>query len=635
MKYGTIALIDVSDMSSDVVSAYLKVLNLSLCALDGCFIYGLKYGNQCPAGAEALTDKSPSRAFEFAFKAAEAARAHLLYLRAPVPLTDAMLAKLHSTLEMDALFGAAIPRFATLENDQVWLLPMDGEKSAAVLTRRALASLPEYWVVSEFPVACCLMRASVVANPPPLEQYESAAGVLAHILCAIRRRTFRPVVDNRVVVPTDADAGLLYPELSEADRTMFSESVFSRFTFPQTGGEGADYFSKSFPSKDAVAEWYAELPVHRLERLLVAAYPPVGRQRSIVIDCRGMLAHFCGTTVAQLGFLEGFQSMETDWDIHVWAQDFAIKAHRLSERFPKLKISEQPNGSHAAVIHMNQLCFSGILADLHRHGFVGGCNILDTIMWDMILGAPAHVGRVWNLDAEYLDIIFYISEFSRGQFNHRFPVAEGVMESVSYLSFARSENVVDGFDGRAVENYVLVFGNNYDHKDVYPTVQRIRARFPDLEIIAIGPECESLDGVTFLPSGGLPDEQIESLVALARAVVFPSWNEGFGLPVVKALAYGRPVIVRDLPLWQEIADHVDLPGTLMSFDDAESLGEILFSVIRGDVARVLQQGRLVGVEPLDWKACAQRVLDAVEQRLANADATQWMKREKLVRMICA
>lgn len=635
MSFNTIVLVDVAGINPQSLCGYFRDLEVSMSGAKGWLIYGLNYVAELPKGAEILEKSSAAQAFERAFKVAEASSANLLYVRAPLQPTDATIAGLRELLAADALYGAAIPRFSTPEDDRVWLLPACDLPPAPVLSRRALAVLPEYWLVSEFPVACCLLRASLVANPPPLVHYESAAGVLMHLLCAIRRRTFRPVLANRVVVSTNAKSDVLFPVLSQSDQITFDESVFSRFTLPQAGGEGSDYFSKAFPSKDSVAEWYAELPLHRLERLLAAAYPPVGRRRSIVIDCRGMLSHFCGTTVAQLGFLNGFQSIDTDWDIHVWAQDFAIKAHRLPERFPKLKISEKPNGTHAAVIHMNQLCFSGILSDLHRHGFVSGCNVLDTIMWDMILGAPAHVGRVWNLDAEYLDILFYISEFSKKQFNHRFPVASGVMESVSYLSFARSENVIDGIDRKSAQNYVLVFGNNYDHKDVYPTVQRIRVRFPDLEIIAIGPECASIDKVTFLPSGGLPDEQIETLVASAKVVVFPSWNEGFGLPVVKALAYGRPVVVRELPLWQEIADHADLPGTLMSFEDDQSLGEILSAVLQGDVARTLPQGRLVGDSPLDWNACAQRVLDAVDQRLTNADATQWMKREKIVRMIDA
>lgn len=634
MKLGTIVLVDVSGIPSHELAGYLSVLNLSLSSGEQCLVFGQDRVELSPHGVDFLTDVTPSQAFELAFKTAEAAHSHLLYLRAPVVLTDAMLAGLHDTLAKDAMFGAAIPRFAAPGNDLVWLLPKDGETPVPALTRRALAVLPEYWIVSEFPVACCLLRASVAANPPPLENYESAAGVLTHLLCATRRRTFRPVVSNRVVLPVKADAELLFPTLSEADRAMFEETVFSHFTFPQAGGEGADYFAKSFPSKDSVADWYAELPLHRLERLLAAAYPPAGVRRSVVIDCRGMLAHFCGTTVAQLGFLEGFQSMDTEWEIHVWAQDFAIKAHRLPDRFPGLKFSEKPDGNHAAVIHMNQLCFSGILADLHRHGFVAGCNMLDTIMWDMILGAPAHVGRIWNLNADYLDVVFYNSVFSQGQVNRRFPIADEIMQVVTYHSFTQGENALEDYCGREIGNYVLVFGNNYDHKDVYPTVQRLRAHFHDLEIVAIGPECESIDNVTFLPSGGLPEEKIESLVAGAKVLVFPSWNEGFGLPVVKALAYGRPVVVRDLPLWQEIADHADLPGTLMSFEDTESLTEVLSAILAGgEFTHVLPQGRAVGKASLDWKACAQRVLDAVERRLADAGTAQWIKREKLIRMI--
>lgn len=634
MKFPSTLFLDASNLTPDAVASYFRTLGVSLGSVAKIVVYGLADRSAAPEGVEVLPAcATVKQAFEQAFTMAEDSRSQLLYLKAPLAPSDSLLYGLQEALEQDALFGAAIPRFSNAEDDLVWSLPRGGNAPAPELSRRALAVLPVTWIISEIPVACCLIRRTIVANPPPLENYETTDGALMHLLCAVRRRSFRPVLANRVVLPSELGADVLFPSLTPADVSTFSETVFSRFTFPQVGGAGADYFSQSFPSKDAVAEWYAELPLHRLERLLAVAYPPAGYRRSIALDCRGMLAHFCGTTIAQLGFLQGFQSLAPDWDIHVWAQEFAIKAHGLHERFPELKISEQPNGTHAAVIHMNQLCFSGILVDLHKHGFVSACNVLDTIAWDMILGAPAHVGRVWNLDAEYLDILFYISEFSKGQFNHRFPVATGVLESVSYLSFARSEYLAEGFDGRKTENFVLVFGNNYDHKDVYPTVQRIRARFPDLEIVAIGPECATIDGVTFLPSGGLPDDQIESLVASAKAVVFPSWNEGFGLPVVKALAYGRPVIVRDLPLWQEIADHANLPGVLMTFDDSESLGEVLSAVLRRGVARVLSQGRLVGDTPLDWKACAQRVLDAVDLRLANADLMHWMKREKLIRML--
>lgn len=42
--------------------------------------------------------------------------------------------------------------------------------------------------------------------------------------------------------------------------------------------------------------------------------------------------------------------------------------------------------------------------------------------------------------------------------------------------------------------------------------------------------------------GYVPDAQLPALYRGARGLVFPSWHEGFGLPVVEAMAWGCPVI---------------------------------------------------------------------------------------------
>lgn len=42
--------------------------------------------------------------------------------------------------------------------------------------------------------------------------------------------------------------------------------------------------------------------------------------------------------------------------------------------------------------------------------------------------------------------------------------------------------------------------------------------------------------------GYIPDEKLGDLVATARALIFPSWYEGFGLPVLEAMTLGCPVI---------------------------------------------------------------------------------------------
>jgi glycosyltransferase involved in cell wall biosynthesis len=53
-------------------------------------------------------------------------------------------------------------------------------------------------------------------------------------------------------------------------------------------------------------------------------------------------------------------------------------------------------------------------------------------------------------------------------------------------------------------------------------------------------------------TGRVPDAHRDGLIGLASALVFPSEYEGFGAPVVEAMALGTPVICTDLPALVEV-----------------------------------------------------------------------------------
>lgn len=66
----------------------------------------------------------------------------------------------------------------------------------------------------------------------------------------------------------------------------------------------------------------------------------------------------------------------------------------------------------------------------------------------------------------------------------------------------------------------------------------------ELEALAPAGTLEFLDGAS--------DEQYAEALARATALVSASLEEGFGLPVIEAMAAGTPVVVRDLPIFREI-----------------------------------------------------------------------------------
>jgi glycosyltransferase involved in cell wall biosynthesis len=68
-------------------------------------------------------------------------------------------------------------------------------------------------------------------------------------------------------------------------------------------------------------------------------------------------------------------------------------------------------------------------------------------------------------------------------------------------------------------------------------------------------QCRPLHGRVIL-ARGLSSPALRRLIVHAKALLMPSFAEGFGLPIIEALAVGTPVIASDLPAHQEIAGNV-------------------------------------------------------------------------------
>jgi glycosyltransferase involved in cell wall biosynthesis len=68
-----------------------------------------------------------------------------------------------------------------------------------------------------------------------------------------------------------------------------------------------------------------------------------------------------------------------------------------------------------------------------------------------------------------------------------------------------------------------------------------------------------LEGRVILP-GYLSDSQVKAVYEGAFAYVFPSENEGFGIPIVEAMGYELPVIHSDQPALLEVAGGAGLPS---------------------------------------------------------------------------
>lgn len=103
--------------------------------------------------------------------------------------------------------------------------------------------------------------------------------------------------------------------------------------------------------------------------------------------------------------------------------------------------------------------------------------------------------------------------------------------------------------------YVLTVGTLEPRKNLVRTAEAARRLGVELRVVGArgwGGIEASGNGVRWL--GRVPDEELAALYRGARVVAYPSLYEGFGIPVLEAMACGAPVVTSRGGATEEIAD---------------------------------------------------------------------------------
>jgi glycosyltransferase involved in cell wall biosynthesis len=109
-------------------------------------------------------------------------------------------------------------------------------------------------------------------------------------------------------------------------------------------------------------------------------------------------------------------------------------------------------------------------------------------------------------------------------------------------------------------------------------------------------------------AGYVPDDRRTALYADARLLVLPSFEEGFGLPVLEAMALGVPVVASDRGALPEVLGGA---GLLVDPSDVGGLARAMESVLAdaGIAARMRGDG-LQRARGFDWLESARTLLGA-------------------------
>ncbi len=269
-------------------------------------------------------------------------------------------------------------------------------------------------------------------------------------------------------------------------------------------------------------------------------------------------------------------------------------------------------------------------------------NVFDT----SYLAFPSQFDWKWRLYARTViprtvknaSAILTLSEHSRREIIKGYAISPARVHIVAPGIGAEFQPHADARDIAAArakyglsENYLLYVGGRHPRKNVPALLEafaRVRRELPGLQFALVGPRTS--DGAFVPPVSAahfeqgvleldyVPQTELPLLYCGARAFVYASKLEGFGIPPVEAMACGTPVVCAPNPPMPEVLGDA---AYWAQDDSPEALAQAILRVLGDEaLANPLRERGMQRARSYTWDNAAQKTLDIYREVLQAARA---------------
>lgn len=233
------------------------------------------------------------------------------------------------------------------------------------------------------------------------------------------------------------------------------------------------------------------------------------------------------------------------------------------------------------------------------------------------------------------DAVLTISNFSKREILNYYPFLEGKVHTIllapklNYQKsphFTETRKVLEKY--QIQEPYLLFVGNLQPRKNLRRLIKayaRIQDEIDPVKLVIVGAsKWRSTDVFDLVQNLGLvdqlifpgyiADDDLKILYTQAKAFIFPSLYEGFGLPILEAMVCGTPVVCSNTASMPEVAGEAALYINPYEVDE-----------IAAAIQRILQDNTLAGelinkaltwVQEFSWEKVAKETLAVYKSLLS-------------------
>jgi GT2 family glycosyltransferase len=334
---------------------------------------------------------------------------------------------------------------------------------------------------------------------------------------------------------------------------------------------------RRYPEYSKAIERFLHSIEFEAQRLVLGLVPDAHGRYRMLFECSNLRALYNGAAELAKRIIARFVERHSDrYACEVSCSFQAWKFHKFDQVSGLGYAGEfqdaRASGPYMAAVRLAHPFSPADLPNLASLAPITGFLMLDTIALDCQNLDTNDLSSLWQRTLQTSSIVGYISQFSCNQFRRRFRVPAHVIEAVTLLSTNSAEYAPDmhgksgGIRPQASDDYLLLVGNHHEHKALQEALALLEEHENTPPLVVLGWKEDHREGLRHYRAGELPPELVSEIYAGARAILFPSHYEGFGLPMMHALAHRKPLIARNLPPAREIKERARDGANIHLFD---------------------------------------------------------------------